>query len=481
MTTFYGKYLEDDILVLSSHWHLRPNNGGGLVYAFSYEENKQLFLSAFETLAIALCDGQSCLAQVVSLLSTIVELDRQNANQIVQTLLKRSEASGPFLILLSEAQGQFNRVNITRILRELSAPTQVNTETRRLDVPLSLLLQPSYHCATNCIYCYAERPALPLNSYMKTSRWVEILTEAGELGVDLISFGGGDPLTYDGIDYLLKTASIFGMKYLLPTKTFVTRTRALQLAQLLANHGQIQISVDSFENDIADRMTGVRGYAKRARASIIHLISAGLSVQTNTVVTPLNISGIEKLIRQLRQLGVSRANITNYGRSHYRHNDDLFLDPEQMAFLNELIGKLIKELKWPELSCNAGSRDFSLPGNNNQEAWQNRSSCSGGFSSFTILPNGDIILCEQMPHNNQFVVGNVARKSLMEVWDSTEVRQFISPKKHLFAGTACADCEEFDICHRVYGRCFRDAMFNYGSIYSPSPNCPRAPLGIRMG
>lgn len=476
-----GTFMDSDVLVLAATWHLRPNNGGGVVYSFTHDDSQQLYLSGYETLTVTLCDGRNRLGEVRVLLSEMLALGQPEAEQIVQSLLERNRKAGPFLVLLAEATGGFTRVNAARVLRELATPKTVRTESRRLDVPLSLLLQPSFRCETDCIYCYAERPDLPFEDYMSPGRWVELLTEAGEAGVDLVSFGGGDPLTYPGLDQLLQAVARYNMKYLLPTKTLVTRPRAETLAHLMSDYGRIQISLDSLDAEIACQMTGVRNYAERAVTSIRNLLAVGLQVQTNTVATPLNLSGVERLVRELRQMGVARANITNYARTHHRHQDRLFLSLAQMEHLNTLVGRLREELKWPGLTCNASARDYTVPGSRSVTAWKNRASCSGGFSACTILPNGDVVLCEQMPHDPRFVVGNVARRSLMEVWQSPELMQFIVPDQALFAGTACGDCDEFDVCHRVFGRCFRDALFNYGSIHAPSPNCPRAPLGLRMG
>jgi radical SAM protein with 4Fe4S-binding SPASM domain len=172
--------------------------------------------------------------------------------------------------------------------------------------------------------------------------------------------------------------------------------------------------------------------------------------------------------------------LTNYYRTHYRHDDGLFLTARQIERLNSIVRELRTELAWPEMKCNAGSRDFTTAGARSPEEWKARSSCSGGFSNCVILPNGDVILCEQSPHTAEFVVGNLKKQSLLDVWNSQALMDFIVPDRRRFAGTACFDCDEFDSCHRLYGRCFRDAYFTYGGIYTPSPNCPRAPAGIRM-
>jgi radical SAM protein with 4Fe4S-binding SPASM domain len=473
---------DDEKFVLSSIWHLRPFNGRGLLYKFTHDDSLLIKLPAFETVAMTLFDGHNQVGEVRRLLSEILAIDEQDADKVVQDLIKRNEENGMFLLPLSDANGEFTRINASRIFRELAAYTPpVSAEAVRLDSPLSLVLLPTYQCHTNCIYCYAQKPKLSSDAYMSPERWVEILIEAGELGIDLITFSGGDPLAYEDIDMLLAVASAYKMNFILPTKTLVTESRAKELAILLKNGGQIQISVDSLDPHISELMTGTKNYAEQARRSIINLRSAGLKVRTNTVVTPLNLSEIEALIRELRQLGVSICHITNYYRSHYHHSDDLFLNKEQIDNLNMLVRQLKKELAWKELSCNAGIRDFSISGNSKVEAWKERASCSGGYSSCVILPNGDVVLCEQVPHDHRFVVGNVAERSLMDVWNSKDLMDFIVPNKDLFNGTPCANCDEFDCCHRLYGRCFRDAYFNYGRIHSPSPNCPRAPLGIRMG
>lgn len=476
-----NSFKDSDILVLSSKWHLRPNRGEGLVYQYSKESSSHVGVTAFETVAITLCDGYTCLGDVRNLLSDTLNLGLEEAEKVVQGLLKRNNNHGPFLLPLSESGGRFTRVNASRILQEMTAYMPEPCKARRLQVPLSLLLIPSYQCETDCIYCYAYRPIQSRSAHMNSSRWVEILNEAGELGVDLITFSGGDPLTYPDIEDLLRVAVRYRMNYVLPTKTLVTRSNAERLAMFLLDFGQIQVSVDSFDSDVAAYMTRTPCYAERARSSIVNLRAAGICVQTNTVVTPINLAHIESLIRELRHLGVTYAHVTNYYRTHYCHNEALFLSPEEIDYLNNTIASLKKELDWPGLICSASVRDFSIAGSNTEPAWRERASCSAGTSSCGIVPNGDVVLCEQVPHDHRFVIGNVSRQSLLEVWNSQELMNFIVPERNLFDGTPCSTCEEFDSCHRVHGRCFRDAYFHYGRIFAPSPNCPRSSVGLRHG
>lgn len=471
---------ERDVPVIEGTWHIRPNYGGAVVYKYSHDDSKRVGLNPREAVTVALCDGSRCLADVQRLLGRVLEVSPEACCEVWNRLREKNRNDGPFLVPLASAATQVTLPNTVRLLAELAAYQPQPQQISRLQAPLSLVLLPSYQCRTDCVYCYAQRPSLPLAEYLSPERWVEVLTEAGEFGLDLLTFSGGDPLTYGGIDKLLEVARRYRMKYILPTKMRISRSRAHRLAELVGDGSAIQVSVDSFDPEIAAALTRTPGYEKSARESIQNLVAAGVTVRTNTVVTPLNLASVDSLVRELHALGVFRAHLINYYRTYYRHEDQWYLTRTQMDELNDTARRLQSELAWPELKCNAGSRDFSVPGLNGPEEWKGRANCSGGSSSCVILPNGDIVLCEQVPHSPPFVIGNVREHSLIEVWNSERLFEFVVPSREKFGSTPCATCEEFDSCHRIYGRCFRDAYFHYGTLFAPSPNCPKAPPGLRM-
>lgn len=473
--------IENEAPVIEPTWHIRPDNGAGLIYKYSHDDSQFLGLTPDETVAVALCDGDRPLASLKMLLAEVLEISSGEAERIWNGLSKKNDENRSFLVPRTDVSGEFTRPNAARLLADVASQPCTPQRFLRLQAPLMLVVIPTYRCQTNCVYCYAERPDLPLSQHLPKSRWIELLTEAGEFGLDLLTFSGGDPLTYPGIEDLLDVARRYRMACVLPTKTRVKPRRAQRLAALTGKDDVIQVSVDSFDAEVATAMTRTPGYAAIARELIENLVAAGVRVRTNTVVTPLNLTGVASLARELHAMGVWRANITNYSRTNYRHDDKLFLTETQHRELNQTIDRLQIELDWPNLKSNSSPRDFSKPGGaSSPESWRGRAHCSGGSSSMTILPNGDVVLCEQVPAAPPFVVGNVRRDSLMDVWNSERVFQFVAPPRETFGAMPCRDCDEFDSCHRVYGRCFRDAYFNYGTMYAPNPTCPRAPAGLRM-
>ena len=99
-----------------------------------------------------------------------------------------------------------------------------------------------------------------------------------------------------------------------------------------------------------------------------------------------------------------------------------------------------------------------------------------------IKANGDVTLCEQVPHGPPFVVGNVSRQGVLGVWNSAELAAFLHPPQELFRGSVCFDCEAFPSCHDDrLGYCYRDTLFSYGTIYNAPPDCPRqTAVGLRQ-
>jgi MoaA/NifB/PqqE/SkfB family radical SAM enzyme len=69
----------------------------------------------------------------------------------------------------------------------------------------------------------------------------------------------------------------------------------------------------------------------------------------------------------------------------------------------------------------------------------------------------------------------------MDVWNGEELLNFAYPPREKFLGSACYDCPDLMDCQSKAGYCFRDAFFNYGTVYGPPPKCPLAPDdGIQM-
>ena len=478
---------DGDILVVSPEYRIRPNAYNSIIYPFDAEDaSSWRSLPAVAGVALTLFDGRRTNREVAREIVSLLGIGADQAKELLGFLITHSNSESGKEYLFHRPPDSdtvpFSTYPTLRFLEKLKGNSLTDIpQGAKLEAPLTLILMPTNNCDVSCRYCYAEKHGPGPEEMLPLSRWFELVDEAASLEIIAHTFSGGDPLTYPGIDLLFERMALYGMKFLLPTKTFVSKQRERRYSDIgMKDLVTIQISVDGVSPAI-DELVGTAGYAQRAFDSIRNLVEEGFYVRTNTVCTPLNYREIPDLARKLHDLGVKRASITNYARSFYRHDPSLFLDEEQIRWVNEQVSGIGLALGWSDLRANAAKRDFSIPDTEEKLAgWKERAYCSGGKSCMVITPNGNVVLCEQVPQREPFVVGSVRENTIMDVWNSPEIDAFVNPSKELFRGTECEMCDEFDECHAVYGRCFRDAFFTYRNLYAPSPNCPKAPPGFRM-
>lgn len=87
---------------------------------------------------------------------------------------------------------------------------------------------------------------------------------------------------------------------------------------------------------MADFLTGSEGFFDQAIQTIRHLQEVGIEVSAKTVVTSFNVDRIPKLCEFLvGLLGIKTTRITGYGRSIYRHSDELFASTQKLLRLQD--------------------------------------------------------------------------------------------------------------------------------------------------
>jgi len=423
----------------------------------------------------------------------IVVLVIEAANKDNDVVVKMTKLMAPYLQRLDP-------------LEFVYAPA-AGSNQRRPSSPLSLNLMFSNNCQTKCMYCYAHRRHVPLARQLSTGRWIELFHEAHSLGIEQVTLSGGDPLFRKDALTLIAELIKLKMLFLLSTKCHITREKADRLVDIGMTMPvnqytrELQISMDGPDENTADVLAGSPGYFQRATDSVRLLVARGFNLRVKAVVTPLNAPRVYEWIKLLADLGVKRLSVAAYNRTFYKHDDALFLSKEDRALIAEQCRRAKTdlpgiELRMTGLEAAPAQEEATLPttadkveiatktGNRKKdkaERWKERAHCSGGRSSMTITPDGKVVLCDTIPQEGTFVVGDVTAQSIMDVWNSEELLNLAYPPRDKFAGSACYDCGDLTECQSTAGYCFRDTFFNYGTVYGPPPKCPLAPDdGMRM-
>lgn len=104
----------------------------------------------------------------------------------------------------------------------------------------------------------------------------------------------------------------------------LSRDKALRLRSMGLK--TIQVSIDAVNPAIIDTLMQRSGYGEKILDSLDYLGEAGIRVRTHTVLAPLNNHDVPALLTFLAERPfVFKINVTCYGRTLYRHSDDLFV------------------------------------------------------------------------------------------------------------------------------------------------------------
>jgi radical SAM protein with 4Fe4S-binding SPASM domain len=356
----------------------------------------------------------------------------------------------------------------------------------RLDRPLGVNIALTNRCVTDCRYCYAERNKC---RELSISQLCTIFDELVANEIYIVDITGGDLFARADVLDVLAEMVKRQFVFFVSTKSYISPEVSERLScmgigkpELDQHHIRpLQFSVDSADHTTASYLVRRPNYLESTVKSIKNVIRAGCSPRVKSVLTSRNANGVEDVVELFANLGVCDFQFVQYGRSYFRHDDSLFLTFEQKKGLLETTNTL--KVRFPHITISV-QEDTSFGGvrRSTWDQWRQRAVCSGGRTNMVVKPNGDVTLCDQMPHRREYVMGNVLTQGVLNVWNSPLVHSFNNPSKNSFAGTACFSCSEFDACHDdSQGYCYRDALFAYGTIYEAPPDCPEQKrIGLRQ-
>lgn len=475
-------------LLLSPEVKMRPDGGRTILFSVNPSDGMHdgafRFLYPQEAVMLSLFDGSRGLSDIKEAVSYLFSLEQNAASQAVEELLELPVSTERKIssLIVSCSELDMNTARFYDPASFVVPAHEVDLSDLRCKIPCYLLVETTMRCCTNCVYCYADRDGMVGKQELELSLIKRLVREAKECGIETIEFSGGDFFcredAFDIVEYILA----LGMYPNIPTKYPLSREQVNLLAEM--GLSTIQISIDAFSTDIVDSMMGVSGYGKKIFETLDYLGYAGIRVRTNTVLTPHNIRDAVGLIRHLVHLPqVFKCNVTCYSRSLYRHRDDLFCSPGEIKEFERELAEVRRERPdKPVFFSGAPIDPYQGDKDERAVAYWDRALCTANRRGVIVLPDGKVTICEELYFHDSYVIGDLTKQTLMEVWNSPKAFALAHPDQSLFHEGPCNDCPDFRRCHEGLGRCFREALkaYGYDRPYWPDPRCPRAQRGNRM-
>jgi len=186
----------------------------------------------------------------------------------------------------------------------------------RPSAPYRLDLALTYRCNNDCAHCYnVEHPSLTAaRSFdgageLTTANWKRMLDKAWDLGIPHIIFTGGEPTLRDDLPELVAHAEKNGQITGLNTNARRLSDPGYVEKLVAAGLDHVQITVESHDADVHDRMVGARGAFPQTIKGLKNALASPLYVMTNTTMLRTNADTIPVTLDFLADTGVSTVGL----------------------------------------------------------------------------------------------------------------------------------------------------------------------------
>ncbi|MBI4612116.1 MAG: radical SAM protein [Planctomycetes bacterium] len=297
------------------------------------------------------------------------------------------------------------------------------------------------HCGTN-----AGRPA---RDELSTAEMKDIVDQLAALGTDEIQLTGGEPLVRPDLFEILRYAAARGIRYTLVTNGTHVARFAKELSELPP--AAIKVSVDGIPAT-HDRLRGAANFDAAMRALEFF---RDLPVGTRVLCTTLNRANCPELHELFGHVRASAATHWEFhlcireGRAQ-ENAGWMFLTREEVEALFRFI--LQNKGRFP-IFLGEGYYGPLTPALTDQRFF-----CGSGWSTFTIMPNGDVAGCPAF--EARWTEGNVRDRPLAWIWRH-RFERFRRLADDL--PESCRRCDYLQACgggcwmeRRTGDHCFRD-------------------------
>ena len=349
----------------------------------------------------------------------------------------------------------------------------------RLSMPIAVNIELTMKCYVDCCYCYANRHLRNPN-VLTLHEMLNFIEEAKRLGILQIDITGGEVLLHPHIREILKKLTELDFHPLISTKMPIEKDLMYYIKSL--GISILQISLDSANIVTLNKMIKAKqDYLFRMEETLRGLSELGMETHINAVLTRYNASlgEITDLLLFLsKHKSVKQIRLNPAGYSLYKSE---YLDYSPTKEQMEIVESHLMNIQsmYPHINIILGgyekSSDYSME--KRELIFSQRAICTGNLRNIVILPNGDVTICEELYDNPKFIIGNIRRQSLSDIWKSSRALELYNFSFKSNTDSTCHSCNYMMDCRTKFGVCWKTVLMAYGDQKwdYPDPRCPKAP------
>jgi pyrroloquinoline quinone biosynthesis protein E len=328
--------------------------------------------------------------------------------------------------------------------------------------PLWLLCELTYQCPLHCVFCYNPIDFARSGQELSTHDWLRVLAEARELGAVQLGLSGGEPLSRDDLEVIVREAHTLGYYTNLITSGIgLTEPRIKALKEAGLDH--IQLSFQDSTREVNDFLSSTRTFDLKSKVAAL-IKRYEYPMVLNIVLHRLNIDHVEQILEMADALQaeyVELANTQYYGWAW--HNRERLLPRREQLERAEEVTKRFRDRPGRRMKIY-----FVVP-----DYYERRPKpCMNGLGSIflTITPDGTALPCQAAAMLPGLTFPTVRDSSLEWIWrDSPAFNQF---RGDAWMKEPCRSCPEKA---KDFGGCRCQAYLLTGDPANTDPVCDLSP------
>lgn len=258
------------------------------------------------------------------------------------------------------------------------------------------------------------------------------VAEAWDAKKIMLAITGGEPLLRADLFEIMSYAHGLGFEWGMVTNGFLVDEKVVNKMKD-SGMSSVVVSIDGIGKTHDDLRQMAGAYEKAIKAvKLIKKDDFVKILQVTTTVNKINFPEIEKMYDIMLDLGLDSWRVMNVdpiGRAEL--NKELMLDSKELKWLLDFIKeKRSKKGMQVTFGCE-GFLGLEYEGDIRDWFFY----CGTGINIASILHNGDIYVCPNVPRRKELIQGNVREDSFVKVWEE-KFTIFRDEKR-----TCCEECE----------------------------------------
>ena len=308
-----------------------------------------------------------------------------------------------------------------------------------------LMWETTTRCNAGCEHCSCSCDKNNKVEEVDTKYIIKMLDDIDrEYGANNVFFvaTGGEPLLRKGLFEVMSHATKLGYTWGMSTNgSLLTKSMVKKMKD--TNILSVNISIDGLK-DTHEAFRKLPGYWEKIWDGVKMLQEepAVPVIQVTTCATKKNLNELEDLYKFLVSKGIKYWRVLSVdANGRAIGNDDILLSGDDYNYLFDFIESKNNEHKMTEVTY--GCSNYLGPNLEGGRVREPYFFCMAGIINASILSNGDIYVCPNLPRRKELIQGNITKDNFMDVWNN-KFDFFRDPNRQ--ANKKCLSCYHWKYC-----------------------------------